>query len=165
MNDEMEHTVSESAEDASARLRELVEEVIGGSPIFLIDVQVRGNRGSRVVEIFVDSDEDLGVDELARISREVEFLLDLEELIAGRYSLNVSSPGLDKPLSVPRQYKKNIGRELRVHYRKQDGSGNTEVEGTVRHATDEAIDIERAENDLVHIPLDDIIWAKVQLPW
>lgn len=165
MNDEMEHTVSESADHASARLRELVEEVIGGSPVFLIDVQVRGNRGSRVVEIFVDSDEDLAIDELARISREVEFLLDLEDLIAGKYSLNVSSPGLDKPLSVPRQYKKNIGRGLRVHYRKQDGSGNTEVEGKLTSATDEAIDIESAENDVVHIPLDDIIWAKVQLPW
>lgn len=165
MSETTERAVGQSGEGMEDRIREIVDEVIGGSPVFLIDVQVRGNRGSRVVEIFVDSDADLGVDELARISREVEFLLDLEDLIEGKYSLNLSSPGLDKPLSLPRQYKKNLGRSLRVHYAKQDGSGNTEVEGKLTTATQDAIEIEVSGNDVVHIPLDNVIWAKVQLPW
>lgn len=161
----MNQAVSDTTDQIARRVRELVEEVIGGSPVFLIDVQVRGNRGSRVVEIFVDSDEDLDVDELARISREVEFLLDLEDLITGKYSLNVSTPGLDKPLLLPRQYTKNIGRSLRVHYRKPDGTGNTEVEGELRAVSDDAIDMEASKDETVRIRLSDIIWAKVQLPW
>lgn len=161
----MAQVVSQETESTSDRVRELVEEVVGGSAVFLVDVEVRGNRGSQVVQIFVDSDENLGVDELARISREVEFLLDMEDLIPGKYSLNVSSPGLDKPLSMPRQYKKNVGRELRVHYRKPDGSGNTEVEGKLVEAEEDYINIEAEQGDVVQIPLDNVVWAKVQLPW
>lgn len=155
----------DQADPTAGRVRELVEEVIDASPIFLVDVEVRGSRGSRVVEIFVDSDEELNVDTLARISREVEVLLDVEDVISGRYSLNVSTPGLDRPLAMPRQYRKNVGRPLRVHYRKEDGRGNTEAEGTLVGADDEAIDVEVSDADIRRIRFDEIMWAKVQLPW
>lgn len=161
----MVQAVNETIDQKARRVRELTEEVIGNASVFVVDAQVRGTRGSHVVEIFVDSDEGLDVDELARISREVEFLLDMEDLIPGKYSLNVSSPGLDKPLALPRQYKKNVGRPLRVHYKKQDGSGNTEAEGKLIAAGDEIIKIEVSDEDVLQIPFDDIIWAKVQLPW
>ena len=104
-----------------ARVKTLVEEVLAGSPHFLVDLEVRGARGSQAVDVFIDSDEGLGVGTLARISREVAFLLDTGEVIAGHYRLNVSSPGLDRPLKLPRQYKKNVGRALRVHYQKPEG--------------------------------------------
>lgn len=161
----MSQTVVPENSDTTARVTELVEEVIEGSPVFVVEVDVRGTQGSRVVEVYVDSDTELDVDELARINREVGFLLETEDLIAGRYSLNVSSPGLDRPLSLPRQYKKNIGRGLRVHYAKEDGSGNTEVEGDLIAADEEGIEVTASESDIRRIQYDDIIWAKLQLPW
>ena len=151
--------------DLTSRVKELVEEAIAGTNLFVVDVEVRGTRGSRVVEIYVDSDEELGVGQLADISREVEFMLDMEDLVAGRYSLNVSSPGLDRPLRLPRQYQKNVGRPLRVHYRKDDGSGATEAEGTLTAADEQAIELEVATGDVRRIQLEDIVWAKVRLPW
>ena len=151
--------------DLTSRVRELVEEAITGTNIFVVDVEVRGTRGSRVVEIYVDSDDELGVGQLADISREVEFSLDMEDLIAGRYSLNVSSPGLDRPLRLPRQYRKNVGRPLRVHYRKADGSGATESEGILKTADEDSIELEVATGDVRRIRLEDIVWAKMRLPW
>ena len=148
-----------------ARIREHLEEVISGSNVFVVEVEVRGWRGSGVVNIFVDSDDGVGVDDLARISRELEFLLDSEDVIPGRYSLNVSSPGLDRPLSMPRQYRKNIGRMLRVHYRKEDESGNAEAVGKLAEADENLIVIEVSDDDVRRIPFEKIIWAKVQLPW
>lgn len=151
--------------DVARRVSELVDEAIAGTNVFVVEVEVRGSHGSRVVDIYVDSDEDLAIDRLAEISREVSFLLDVEDVIPGRYSLNVSSPGLDRPLRLPRQYRKNIGRSLRVHYQKPDGSGATETVGTLRSADEDAIELDVANGDARRIPLDDVVWAKVQLPW
>lgn len=151
--------------DLVGRVTEIVRETIAGTSIFVVDVEVRGSRGSRVVEIYVDSDDDLSIEKLAEISREVSFLLDMEDVIPGRYNLNVSSPGLDRPLRLPRQYRKNLGRSLRVHYEKPDGSGATEAVGTLTNASEDAIELDVAKGDARRIPLQDIVWAKVQLPW
>ena len=164
----MDHTVDSSTTETtglSDRVHALVDEAIKGSDVFVVEVDVRGTKGSRVVDIYVDSDNDLGVDKLAEINREVGFLLEMEDVIPGRYHLNVSSPGLDRPLRLPRQYTKNVGRGLRVHYRKVDGSGATEAEGKLTSANDETIEVSVDENDVRRIPLENIVWAKVQLPW
>lgn len=161
----MNGTAVQDNSETAQRVSELVEEVIGGSPVFVVEVSVRGTRGSRVVDVFVDSDEDLGVDELARISREVGFLLDVEDVIPGRHNLNVSSPGLDRPLALPRQYRKHVGRTLRVHYAKEDGSGHTEVEGELRSVDDDAVEVAASDDDVRRIRFENVVWAKVQLPW
>ncbi len=153
------------APEVDARVKALVEEVLAGSPHFLVELEVRGAPGSQAVDVFIDSDEGLGVDTLARISREVAFLFDAEDVIAGRYRLNVSSPGVDRPLKLPRQYKKNVGRALRVHYRKPDGDGYTEVLGDLVEADDEAIEVVVKGGQRRRILYADILWAKVQLPW
>jgi ribosome maturation factor RimP len=117
-----------------------------------------------VVDIYVDSDEELSIKKLAEVNREVGFLLDVEDLIPGRYNLNVSSPGLDRPLRLPRQYRKNIGKPLRVHYNKPDGAGTTEIEGELVDVDDVAIEVKDG-GDVRSIPLQDIVWAKIRLPW
>ena len=147
----------------AARVEALVEEVLSGTPHYLVEVLVRGTKGARVVEVFVDSDGDLGVDALAQISRDLAFLIDTEEVLDGRYRLDVSSPGVDRPLRLPRQYAKNVGRRLRVAYRM--GERTTETEGELTVADDDGITIQPKKGDARRIGYDDIAWAKVQLPW
>lgn len=147
-----------------ARIRAIVEEVLQGSPLFLVDVVVRGKSGSQVVEIFVDSDEALDIEDIARVSREVGFLLDTEDVMRGRYSLNVSSPGLDRPLQWPRQYRKNVGRSLRVRYTDASGSA-TEIEGELKAAGVDGIEVAGPSAEAMHIRYDVILEARVILPW
>ena len=147
------------------RVRSLVEEVLAGTPYFIVECDVRGAPGAQAVDVFLDSDEALGVDTLARINREIGFLLDTEAVLPGRYRLNVSSPGVDRPLKLPRQYRKNVGRKLRVHHRKPGGDGNTETLGDLVEADDEAVEVAVSGAQRQRIPYDDILWAKVQLPW
>ncbi len=161
----MTKTTKTVAPDVDARVKALVEEVLAGSPHFLVELEVRGAPGSQAVDVFIDSDEGIGVDTLAQISREVAFLIDAEDVIAGRYRLNVSSPGVDRPLKLPRQYKKNVGRALRVHYQKPDGDGYTEVLGDLVEADDEAVEVVVKGSRRRRIRYADILWAKVQLPW
>lgn len=98
------------------RVQELTEEVIVGTKYFLVDVTVRGHKGTRVVEVYVDSKEPYGHDDLAVISKEVGFLLDIEDVVEGSYKLEVSSPGIKRPLTRPAQFEKNVGRSLRVRH-------------------------------------------------
>lgn len=146
------------------RVRAVTEEVLQGSPLFLVDLQIRGNKGSRVVEIFVDSDEGIDVEELARVSREVGFVLDTDEVIAGRYSLNVSSPGVDRPLTLPRQFRKNVGRRMRVRYRSSDG-GVQEGEGDLEAVTEDGIALRISPSKQVALAYGEVIEARVLLPW
>ncbi len=91
------------------------------SEIFLVDVLLRNVNGTDYLEIYVDTDRGITIDECAQLSRklseEVEVLPELQELLPNRFRLDVSSPGLSRPLKLERQYRKNIGRLLRVKYK------------------------------------------------
>ena len=161
----MTKTTKTVAPEVLERVRVLIEEVLEGTPHFVVELDVHGAPGSQAVDLFLDSDEALGVGMLAQIHRQIGFLLDTEEVLAGRYRLNVSSPGVDRPLKLPRQYRKNVGRKLRVHYRKPEGDGYTETLGDLVEADDEAVKVALSTAEHRRIPYSDILWAKVQLPW
>jgi len=145
------------------RVAALVDDILADGPCFLVEVAVRGSAGSHAVDIFVESDDVLDAHRLGQISREVGYALDTDDVIPGRYMLNVSSPGAKRPLRLPRQYRKMVGRDLRVHYRKEDGN-YTEVTGRLAAASSEQITLS-VQAETLGIRYNDILWAKVQLPW
>ena len=158
-------SLAQECDALRGRIAALVEEALADSAAFLVGAEVRGARGSRVVEIFVDGEEPLGADDLTRISREVSLLLDTEDMVEGRYRLNVSTPGLDRPLASPRQYRKHVGRTLRVRYADSGDSGDTEVVGALVDAGEEAIEVSVSRSDVRRIRFADVVRAQVQLPW
>lgn len=116
------------------KVRELVEQKIADRPdLFLVDVKMHPN-GKLI--ILMDGDQGIGIGDCAAISRHVGFHLEEENVIEQAYNLEVSSPGLDTPLSEKRQYQKNIGRTVSV---KQLDSKH---EGRLLTVTDEGITIE-----------------------
>ena len=160
------------------RVRALAEEALQGRPLYVVEVEVRGARGSQVVDVYVDSDEGVSVDELAELSRELGFLMDTEEVIDTKYNLNVSSPGLDRPLRLPRQYRRYVGREVVVEYRPEgapEAAPEQEQEtrvaaGTVRAADEDGFRLEldpdeHAEGGTLALAYDRILEARPRLPW
>ena len=145
-----------------ARIHALADEAASEGELFVVEVQVRGQQGSRVIEVFVDADEGAGLDDIARLSRELEFLLDTEDVVKGRFTLNVSSPGAERPLLLPRQYAQHVGRALRV---------TTEAGGEprVRTGTLAAVDADHFDLDVdgtaERIAFSDVTEARIQLPW
>ena len=92
------------------RIRELVEEKIADRPdLFIVEIKAANN--SKIM-ILLDGDEGVGIHDCAMVSRHVGFHLEEENLIDKAYNLEVSSPGLDTPLLLDRQYQKNVGRLL-----------------------------------------------------
>ena len=81
---------------------------------FIVDVQIKASRASQKIMILLDSDEGITIQECADISRGLDQELEAVESPDTNYTLEVSSPGLDQPLRLPRQYQKNVGRDLKV---------------------------------------------------
>lgn len=145
-----------------SRVRELVAEKIADrDDLFLVDVKMHTN-GKLV--ILMDGDQGVSIQDCAAISRHVGFHLEEENAIDSAYNLEVSSPGLDYPLATERQYRKNIGRQLRV--KQQDG---TEIEGKLLEVAPQHIVLEtttkekgkKAVTAASEIPLDNIATSKV----
>lgn len=69
------------------------------------------------VRLFIDKDGGVTVDDCADVSRQVSAILDVEDPIADKYNLEVSSPGLDRPLFTLPQFERYIGQDIAVHLR------------------------------------------------
>lgn len=99
--------------------------------LFFVDIKI--SMGKKI-EVYIDSDEGVHIDDCAQISRFLEKNLDGSGIVPENYILEVSSPGMDNPLRVPRQYKRRIGRILEVL--KTDG---VMLEGELTEVTDSGI--------------------------
>lgn len=157
------HPVNTTQQRLAEQVRRFTEEVIVGTDYFLVDVEVRGHEGTRVVEVYVDSESELGHDDLATISEELGFLLDVEDVIDGAYTLELSSPGIKRPLTMPQQYRKNVGRTLRVRF--EDQGTEEIIVGDLTDADDEMIEIELPSEERLRLPYTVINQARVELPW
>lgn len=158
------------------RVRALADETAEGSDVFVLDVVMKGGNGGPNLEVSVDTDAGVTVEQLSAFSRELGFALDTADLLEGHYELTVTSPGATKPLALPRQYPRHIGRPLDVKLHAPvavGGAEATRLEGTLT-----AVDLDagtlalsipgKTKKDApvaVVVPLDAVAEARVKLPW
>ncbi len=93
--------------------------------IYLVDLEIKHAHGEDIISIYVDTDQGIDIDQCKAISRFVSEALETDRefdaYLHHKYRLDVSSPGLARPLKLERQYKKNLNRLLQVKYKTQDG--------------------------------------------
>ena len=131
------------------------------STYFVVDVKLSGKKGYEKVVVFVDGDRGLNIDICATITKSLSNELDMMNLFEGSYTLEVSSPGIDYPLTSERQYHKNLGRQLRVD--RKDGDI---LKGELLDTVDSGITLsvekgKKQEKEDVFIPYSDIKKSKV----
>ena len=85
----------------------------------LIEINFRGNQNDLVLEIFIDNEDGIITSDCVDISRVCGDLIETENLIESKYRLDVSSPGIDRPLMYIQQYKKNINRFFELEFEGQ----------------------------------------------
>jgi ribosome maturation factor RimP len=144
-------------EDLEERIRSMVEPVLARHEAELVELQVRSGR-TRLVRVIADRPGGINLDTCAAVSAEISRMLDADDPIPGQYMLEVTSPGLDRPLKRPEDFRRNLGQRVRVVL------AQTQHEGTIEAVTDDAVTI-RQNRETVVIRLDDIAKAKVLLPW
>ncbi|MBW3661298.1 MAG: ribosome maturation factor RimP [Gemmatimonadetes bacterium] len=107
------------------RLKALMEPILEAEGAELVDLEVAGSRGRPVVRAYVDTEEGVTLDECARFSRLLERELEESGAVPERYVLEVSSPGLERPLTKRRHFERFAGREVEVRlYAKRGGRKN-----------------------------------------
>ncbi|MFY0252962.1 ribosome maturation factor RimP [Chitinophaga sp. 30R24] len=141
-------------------IREIAEGLLTNDPDnFLVDIRIKPTNN---IKLFLDGDKGVPVATLVSFNRKLYPLLEAAELFPNNdFSLEVSSPGLDEPLKLHRQYLKNIGRKVEVTL--LDGSVK---EGTLQSVTEESINIEeqvgkKKEKKSTDLKLNEIKHTKV----
>ncbi|MBV6643870.1 MAG: ribosome maturation factor RimP [Cyclobacteriaceae bacterium] len=97
------------------KVKDLVTSILEEYPnLFLVEMSIVGNSGHQRVRVLIDGDPNFSIDQCAAVSRRLGFQIEEDDLFDSKYTLEVSSPGVDQPLKLSRQYLKNKGRELKV---------------------------------------------------
>ena len=104
------HTMTELKQ----AIEEIVEKHLPDENHFVVEVKLSEKSGKTLLNILLDADEGVTIQACAKLSRAVSEELEAKEMMPEAYILEVSSPGLDFPLSSRRQFQKNINRELKV---------------------------------------------------
>jgi len=119
--------------DIAGEIRHLAESKLTDPAHFIVDVVISSKRGPTKILIVLDGDQGVGIDHCAFLSRELSKALDEVSYLEESYTLEVTTPGLDQPLKLIRQYAKNVGRKLKVKLK------DTTLEGTLSGTNSEKI--------------------------
>ncbi len=101
-------------EEIIRKVRALAEEVLEQTDLSLEEVELLGSPGRLTLRVTIDSPRGVSINDCERVSRQLEALLDIEDPIPGSYTLEVSSPGLDRPLKRIEDFVRFSGRLVRV---------------------------------------------------
>ncbi|RME63016.1 MAG: ribosome maturation factor RimP [Nitrospirae bacterium] len=101
-------------EEIIRKVKALVEEVLENTDLSLEDIELLGSPGRLTLRVIIDSPKGISINDCERVSRQLEALLDIEDPIPGSYTLEVSSPGLDRPLRKIEDFIRFSGRLARV---------------------------------------------------
>ncbi|MFA4924882.1 MAG: ribosome maturation factor RimP [Ignavibacteriaceae bacterium] len=108
----------------------ITKEVTDQNGLLLIDFLFRGFHNSTVIEVFIDGEKSVSVDDCAKVSREINEKIEAENLFEASYRLEVSSPGVERPLKFLHQFKKHINRSFDLQLTEEPGtSPNPEPSG------------------------------------
>src|ERR671914_2874777 len=130
----------------------------------LWDIQVGGRPGQKVVRVFVDDEDGVDLDTVAEVSEEISRGLDLRDPISGRYTLEVSSPGLERTLRSPEHFALSVGRKVVVKTKTPLVDDSHRVDGVISGATDSAVRLRTDDREL-DVPLDQIRSARTIFEW
>ncbi len=145
------------------KLRILLSPILEQHGAFLVDVSSQPERGGKLIQAYVDTDKGITIEECAIISRELAQELDRGNVVQGSYRLEVSSPGIDKPLRMVRQYRKNVGRRFKVVHLSADT--RTTFVGKLRSVEDEKLTFETESGETITLDFTTIIESREELPW
>ena len=144
------------------QLTELVQPSLRHLGVELVELQWRPGRTS-ILRLFIDSPTGVTLGDCERVSNAVGAVLDAYDPIAGRYALEVSSPGAERPITNDAEWQAAVGRRVNVRMRAGDGS-ELIVEGRLLRLDEETADIEARDRNrrrLHTLARDDIVGGRI----
>lgn len=128
----------------------------------LVEVQFRREGHGWVLRVFIDSEQGITIDHCADVSREISAYLDVEDLIDYQYNLEVSSPGLERPLKSLMDFERYMGKKARVKLREPIDGQKVQI-GIIEQVIDNEIELELEDGKKVRFSFDSINKARLSL--
>jgi len=156
---------STESREIEAQIAALGERVVTGTSIEILEVQLRGGGKARLLRVYIDKPGGVTHGDCELVSEKLGTLLDDEEVIPGdSYTLEVSSPGVDRKLSKARDFERVVGQKLKLAFR-QPVNGQIRLEGQLKEFADGVLGIETPAGELLHVPLDQVQKANLKFEW
>lgn len=148
------------------KVRELILSYLNDRKLQLVELQFKKGRVKSFLKILIDKEcGGITVDECARVNEEIGSLLDDSNLITQSYLLEISSPGIDRPLITQEDFKRNKGKTIKVEVLMPSAEKTQEFIGTIKEVENEVVIIEILNGESYKIPLNLVKKAKIKLKW
>lgn len=156
-------------------MRAAAERVAQSCGLDLFEVQYRREAIGWVLRVVIDRpaaldadgrvlvdppDRSIGVEDCQRVSQDLSAILDVEDPVERAYTLEVSSPGLERPLRHRTDYERFVGRLAKIVVR-EAVNGQMHFEGRLRGVDDEAVELESGKSKIVRLPFDNIVRGRL----
>jgi ribosome maturation factor RimP len=146
-----------------SKLKDYIKEICENLNFKFIETSVHGHKNKYNIKVIADTEEGITLEECQKISREISDIIFRKDLIFGDYRIDVSSPGLDKPLQYDYEYKRNIGRNLIVSYNNENNK-ITEITGELTNIDADGI-VLKIKEESITVKFEKINQAKIKLKW
>jgi len=159
---EAAYRVNDMAVDLE-HLRTLAERVVTSEGLYLVDVELKGGRSNPLLRIYIDKPGGVSHADCQLVSEQLSAMLDVEDPFPGSYTLEVSSPGLDRELRKPRDYEHFAGRRARLILRPaaESAAGAVIVEGRLAGLEAGRVRLDLGEAGTKEYDLSEISKAKL----
>jgi len=144
------------------KIEEFASVLLPSMGLELVEVQFRREGHGWVLRLFIDCEQGVTVDHCADVSREVSDFLDVEDLIDHPYHLEVSSPGLERPLKSLNDYRRFVGRRAKIKLR-ESVDGQKVFAGTINSVNDHGVELELEDGSKVMLPFAHIRKARLAI--
>ncbi len=149
-------------ESLHGRLRGIAEDAAGKSGIELVHLEISGTKRDAVVRIYIDKEGGVTLDDCSRVSRDVEEVLDQEDIIPSRYVLEVSSPGIERELYSLSDFEKFAGHLIKVKA-KESVNGQKTFVGNLVGVNGQEITIEERTIGMLSLDYSNIEKANLKI--
>jgi len=142
-------------------LDDLAREITDSKGLKLVGTEIKKVGGRDVILVTIQKEGGVGIDDCADVSRKLDVMIEAEGLFKGTYTLEVSSPGLTRPLRTREEFKENIGQNIKVKYFNEQKQINSLV-GQLKGVNDHEIILNSSEGN-IEIKIESIKSAKLEL--
>ena len=142
------------------RVRDLIVPLVEAADLEVYDLDLNGG----VLQVLVDREGGADIDAIARLSRSISHALDEDDPIDGHYTLEVSTPGLERPLRTPDHFARATGMTVKVKT-KPGTEGDRRLEGTIAAADDDTVTVQGSDGTPRTLHYDEIERARTTFEW
>ena len=148
-------------DELAQTLKDRIAPVLEEDGFECVELKVVRSRATRIIQLFADKEGGITITDCAKLSRKLSALLE-QDPEWGEYRLEVSSPGVERPLKTPRDFSKNRDREVTLWI--TDGDKRRSLDGVVLDADESSVTLRNKTGDF-RIPADSIVQGRIRLKW